>query len=112
MHAAAFKLYLYRSLMKFYHSFDGTYGILNDGFESVFQFLAHLIALEDVDDAQVEQETLAFVISSRNSTRTEKKRKKKSFFRLLRKPCCICYVMCLNLSSPNICNYEHVKNID
>ena len=63
--------------MKFYHSFNGTYGILNDGFESVFQFFAHLIALEDVDDAQVEQETLAFVISSRNSTRTEKK--KKSF---------------------------------
>lgn len=53
------------------------YSVVNDCFKSVLNFLAHPVALQYVDDAEVNQQPLAFVISSRDATRPVKEIKLK-----------------------------------
>ena len=48
-----------------------SYSILNDCFESVLELLPQPVALQDVDDAEIEKQSLAFVITGRNSSGSE-----------------------------------------
>jgi hypothetical protein len=50
------------------------YPIVNDGLERVLELLAHLVALQNVDNAQEEQKPLALVISRGDSAGTENAR--------------------------------------
>ena len=64
----------------------------------MLQLLEDPVALQDVDDAEEQEESLALVVSSRNATRPEKKNIQYSIFniqfkrlvlvRTARPPCC------------------------
>jgi hypothetical protein len=47
-----------------------TYTIMNDTFESVLQLLLQSIRLQNIDDADEEEQPLAFVVTCWNATGT------------------------------------------
>lgn len=48
------------------------YPVVDNGLDGVFQFLYQSVALQDVDDSNVEQKSFTLTIASRNSTRSIK----------------------------------------
>jgi len=45
-----------------------TYPVMDNGLDGVFQFLDQSVALQDVDDSNVEQKSFTLAIASGNST--------------------------------------------
>ena len=50
---------------------QSTYPVVDYWLEGVLQLLEDPVALQDVDDAEEQEESLALVVSSRNATRPE-----------------------------------------
>ena len=62
-----------------------TYAVVNNGLKGMLDFLAHTVALQDVNDAQVKQKSLALVISGWYTTRpVNRLTVKQGFYRIIK----------------------------